>query len=186
MKAAWRNYKAPLKNRPTRTPHLVFSHPQTPHSPPSVAGQQRTQYVIFFSVLFRIPHREPRFSKSLERLSFFFTTIVMPLSGTNQWYKGTVVNALSSIEHLYRRHGIFYFRMQVPERFRAAVNKREIKLSLRTTDILLAKRKCRLLSCAIETILDNSDVDMSSGEVIILLSKNIPCLRRLNRGARKI
>jgi|RhiMethySRZTD1v2_1073278.scaffolds.fasta_scaffold48558_2 uncharacterized protein DUF6538 len=42
---------------------------------------------------------------------------------------------------LYRRQGIYRYRRQVPKKFREIIGRREIKISLRTTDLEIAKRR---------------------------------------------
>ena len=57
------------------------------------------------------------------------------------------------LPHLTRRNGTFYFRMALPRGLSSEIGRREIKLSLQTSDPAIARRRCRALSNWAEQIL---------------------------------
>jgi integrase len=56
--------------------------------------------------------------------------------------------------HLVRRGNMFHFRIAVPRELVARVGKSEIKTTLRTSDLLTAKQRSRVLSSAIEALFE--------------------------------
>jgi len=54
--------------------------------------------------------------------------------------------------HLVRRGNTFHFRIAVPRELVARVGRCEIKTTLKTTDLLTAKQRSRVLSSAIEAL----------------------------------
>jgi integrase len=59
---------------------------------------------------------------------------------------------VSASPHLVRRGNTYHFRIAVPRELVARVGKVEIKTTLKTTDLLTAKQRSRVLSSAIEAL----------------------------------
>lgn len=61
---------------------------------------------------------------------------------------------MSASPHLVRRGNTFHFRIAVPRELVARIGKVEIKTTLRTSDLLTAKQRGRVLSSAIEALFE--------------------------------
>ena len=58
-----------------------------------------------------------------------------------------------SVPHLCQRGHDFYFRLQLRPALVGLLGRRELKLSLKTTDPALARMRCRLFSARFEQLI---------------------------------
>ena len=63
----------------------------------------------------------------------------------------------SALPHLVCRGRVFYFRRAIPKRLTARFGRREIMLSLRTSDQAVARRRCRILANVFESLVQGVD-----------------------------
>src|SRR5262245_36383261 len=57
---------------------------------------------------------------------------------------------------LKRAHGVFYLRRVVPAKLRHIIGKREIRISLKTRDAELAKRRLKVESLKVDSLFDQA------------------------------
>lgn len=78
------------------------------------------------------------------------------------------MKAEKSVKHLFKRGEIFYFRLALPKSLHTIIRRNEWKVSLRTSDRALARRRCRILTNKIEEFFMalNMQSELTSSQLI--------------------
>src|SRR5687767_15954049 len=70
--------------------------------------------------------------------------------------RDTIAMGYSYLLHRHPRSGVYRFRRAVPDELRDIIGKREIKVSLRTTDFATAKRRAATESIKADRIIEDA------------------------------